>query len=348
MALQLAGRRSVLLLDRKTTFGPQIGESLHPDGHRLLAELGLLRSMNDQGHAAYHANRSVWGSDRPVDMDFLRHPDGAGWHLDRARFDLWLRDNAVARGATIATGARINRIARDAGQWRIEFSDRMGCHEVGASIIVDGGGRKSPIARSLGVRRRPAPCDRLACGWVHLKGTGDHGSGLTVVEATSQGWWYTAPLPEGGRVLAFHTDRDLPAAQIAYDFSGLPGHARATTLEISRTLVGEGDPTIVAKGYTAANGSFLERSAGECWLAVGDAALATDPIAARGLLHALYTGAAAASAIERAHSGQPNAFDTYAGTVADLIREYERLWRFGYAQEKRFASSAFWQRRMLP
>ena len=31
----------------------------------------------------------------------MRDPDGHGWHLDRARFDAWLRHTAVARGAML-------------------------------------------------------------------------------------------------------------------------------------------------------------------------------------------------------------------------------------------------------
>jgi len=38
------------------------------------------------------------------------------------------------------------------------------------------------------------------------------GVGLTTVEAISDGWWYTAPLAEERRVLAFLTDAYLPAA----------------------------------------------------------------------------------------------------------------------------------------
>jgi hypothetical protein len=63
------------------------------------------------------------------------------------------------------------------------------------------------------------------------------------------------------------------------------------------------------------------------------------------LLHALYTGIAASPAIERALSGQPDAFDEYAATVVDLAAAYERVWRFGYARETRFPESVFWQRR---
>ena len=62
------------------------------------------------------------------------------------------------------------------------------------------------------------------------------GSGLTVVEAVEDGWWYTAPLPDGRRVLAFFTDADLPAARIAYD-TAQPYRHTVTAPEIHAIVI---------------------------------------------------------------------------------------------------------------
>jgi (2Fe-2S) ferredoxin len=35
----------------------------------------------------------------------------------------------------------------------------------------------------------------------------------TYTEAAPDGWWYTAVLPDRWRIIAFHTDSDLPAAR---------------------------------------------------------------------------------------------------------------------------------------
>ena len=280
-ALMLAPGRSVVLVDRRSEVAPRIGKSLHPAARRLLAELGLLEAMTAEGHAVYHANRAVWGDRRPAESDFLRHPDGPGWHLDRARFDRWLRDRAVARGASLVVGLAIDGIARHDGRWRVELSDHTSSHVVDADIVVDASGRTSPIAAALGMRRTHNDDDRLACSSIHLNCSGSLGAGITIVEATTDGWWYTAPLPGNGRVLAFHTDRDLPAARIAADHAGLPEHARTTTREVAQVLETCADAPIIANGYTAANGSALRRPFGEGWLAVGDAAIATDPLPLR-------------------------------------------------------------------
>jgi len=300
--------------------------------------------MAGQGHAAYHANRTVWGDGIPREQDFLRHPDGPGWHLDRSRFDQGLRDCAVARGAKFMGPTRIEQLKVCGGHWRAEVSNESGLHIITADIFVEAGGRRSPLARSLGTRREIDGIDRLTCSWVHLRDNSSYGGGITIVEATSEGWWYTAPVPNGVRVLAFHTDRDLPAARIAAEPAKLAIKARASTREVARALK-EWDESVLASGYTQANGSFLSSSVGENWLAVGDAALATDPIAARGLLHAMYTGLAGAAAIERRLSGEHHALSQYASMLKGLIAEYRRGRHYCYGQESRFPNSAFWQRR---
>ena len=265
--------------------------------------------------------------------------------MDRAGFDQWLRDSAIARGVALRPGLRLVHIAWHDARWRAELSDGTTHHVVVADILVDASGARSAVARTLGVRRTHERQDRLACGWAHLRCTGGHGAGITIVEATADGWWYTAPLPGGSRALAFHTDRDLPAARIAANLTGLPKYACATTQEVARALATCDHSPIIASGYTAANGSFLQRPVGEGWLAVGDAAIATDPIAARGLLQALYTGIVAAKTIGRHLSGDTDAFQIYAAVVADLFEQYQRGRQHCYAQEKRFPESAFWQRR---
>jgi hypothetical protein len=51
-------------------------------------------------------------------------------------------------------------------------------------------------------------------------------------------------------------------------------------------------------GLTAAHSSALEPCAAERWIAVGDAGLSFDPLSAQGLLHAPFTGLAAAEAAD--------------------------------------------------
>ena len=229
---------------------PRIGEALPPAARRLLADMGLLDAFLRERHTPCYGNRSVWGARTPEVTDFMRDPDGHGWHLDRARFDSWLRFVAVARGARLLAPASPSLIRRADGRWQVQLTTHRGIVDLSAAFAIDAGGRAAPLARRLGAKRHVT--DRLVCGWVHGRArSSGRGIGLTTVEAISDGWWYTAPLPEERRVFAFLTDADLPAARIAHLGIRLAEHA-ADTDEVGAILA-ECEFTPEQGGFTAAH-----------------------------------------------------------------------------------------------
>ncbi len=178
--------------------------------------MGLFEDFVTQGYAPCYGNRAVWGAETGLESDFLRDPHGHGSHLDRARFDTWLRRIAVARGALLLTPARLVAIQRSGDGWQVGIATAQGAVNLAVGFVVDAAGRAASLARRLGTHLRVS--DRLVCGWVHGWARPiRRGAGLTTVEAVEDGWWYTTTLPEGPRALAFLTDADLPAARIAHD-----------------------------------------------------------------------------------------------------------------------------------
>src|SRR5262249_52412441 len=104
-ALNLAPTRRVILVERRTDGVARMGEALPPAARRLLADMGLLQEFLRERNLPCHGNRAFWGGQRMTETDFLRDTDGHGWHIDRTRFDAWLRRVAVARGAILVTPA---------------------------------------------------------------------------------------------------------------------------------------------------------------------------------------------------------------------------------------------------
>lgn len=98
-------------------------------------------------------------------------------------------------------------------------------------------------------------------------------------------------------------------------------------------------------GFTAAHGAELEPCAGRSWLAVGDAALAIDPLSSQGLLNALYTGLAAAESADRYLAGAINALTDYIETIRGVRELYRRDLALWYDTEKRWPNRPFWRRR---
>jgi flavin-dependent dehydrogenase len=332
-ALNLAPTRRVALIDRRIAPTPRIGESLPPATRRLLTDMGLFEAFRREGHAPCYGNRSVWGSATPTETDFLRDPDGHGWHLDRARFESWLRHIALERGAALIVPTSLVACEHDGRHWHVMLNNAC---TLRADLLIDASGRSATLARRLGARRYVE--DRLVCRWTHGRAHG--GGGLTVVEAVEDGWWYTAPLPAGRRVLAFHSDADLPAAR-----SPALIERAAHTIELSQTLAACDFTPDKQAGMAVAHSAVLAPCVGSAWLATGDAALSFDPLSAQGLLNALFTGLAAAEAADCHLSSQEGALPGYATTIAGIHAAYRRHLDFWYRRETRWPDAPFWRRR---
>jgi flavin-dependent dehydrogenase len=159
-----------------------------------------------------------------------------------------------------------------------------------------------------------------------------------------QGWWYSSPLPGGRRLLALQTDADRPAARFARSGEGLLAAARETPA-VAALLVRTGFRAASPARFTAAHGCRLDPAAGEGWLAAGDAALSLDPLAARGIFNALFTGFAGAEAADRHLAGDPDALPGHARLLARLADAYERERAHWYVEEARWPGEPFWARR---
>jgi flavin-dependent dehydrogenase len=341
-ALNLAPTRTVVLVDRESHPRPRIGESLPPAARRLFTDMGLWESFQSQGHSPCYGNRAVWGSPQAFETDFLRDPDGHGWHIDRARFDMWLRGIAVDRGAMLLAPGLLNSIEWDGQKWRARVGTVEGFVDLIARVVIDAGGRANPVAGSLGARRKLG--DKLVCSWVSGKARPiRRGAGFTYVEATEDGWWYSAPLPDNRRVLAFHTDSDLPTARSVADPKRLLELA-SVNRELGAVL-SESGFSREQSGFAAAHSAILQPLAGPAWFAVGDAACSFDPLSSQGLLNALFTGLAAAEAADRHLSGAANVQSEYLQTVNQVYITYQQHLIRWYGSETRWSDQSFWRRR---
>ena len=340
-ALNLASTRQVLLVDRRAAPIARIGESLPPAARRLLTDMGLWDDFLRQGHAACYGNRALWNG-VAAEHDFIRDPDGQGWHLDRAQFESWLQAHAVSRGATLLRSTTLDSVTAIADGWQVTLDTAGGCDEVQAKVLIDASGRAASLSKQLGALRLHH--DQLVCLWLSGRDQNSVVDSRSQIEAVEHGWWYTASLPGQRRVLAFHTDSDLSVARALRGPAALLDAARAT-MEISAQLDAAGfiaDAEIVT---TAAHSATLQPVAGARWCAAGDAAISFDPLSSQGFFNALYTGLSAALACDRRLSGEVAAFDDYSNDLHRIETAYMQHLDFWYGQEKRWPDSAFWQRR---
>lgn len=336
LALARAGRR-VLLADLRGERSPalKIGETLPAVAAAVLRDLGLHERIERAGMAIPSAGTSAaWGGGQPLENDAIVDPHGHGWHLDRLRFDTWLREQARAAGAQLCEGRVVAKHAGDRVAVQV-----IGGRErtIGCRWVLDATGRRAAIARGKGARRERR--DRLVALYASVRTRSDVDA-RTRVEATPSGWWYSALVGSGRRIVAFLTDADLvePERRTRAGFLA----ALDNTVHVLRSA----DPTLTcAPATTAAHGARLAPAVGEDWLAVGDAALAFDPLSSQGMLNALVTGLQGATAVDARLRGDDGAIAAYERRLLGVWSAYELNRARAYALERRWPDAEFWARR---
>jgi flavin-dependent dehydrogenase len=338
VALKQAGIASVVLVDGGPPAGAAIGETIPPDARLLLDRLGLWQAFLDEGHEPCLGSASAWGNAVLGHNDFLLNPQGSGWHLDRARFDDFLRRHAVEAGASRIEARFVDAEDRGDG-WRLRLT---GERTLDARFVVDAGGRASAFARAVGARRMAL--DRLSFVYGFFDAADARSrSRLTLLEAVAEGWWYAAALPGEMLAVAFAGD----AESVRADGLGQEGRwleAALATRHLASRLAG----CLFLPGSLAprvAASFLLDRVQGPRWLAVGDAAACFDPLAAQGIYKALEDGLNGAASIAAALRAGGDLAGDYAETARARFDEYLVNRNHFYGLERRWPDSAFWRRR---
>lgn len=322
-----------------------IGESLPAIAGHLLRKQGLEALL--EGHRPAFGNVSAWGGDELVATDFIHDPHGLGWHLDRARFDRELRAHAVAAGAELRS-QRVRNATRDPSGWTLQLDDDS---LERAACVIDATGRRASIAKREGAKRERDDALIALYAWTNRVdldpvASGERVGERTLVESVAEGWWYTAPLPQG-RVVALHVDADT-ARRARREFApriAETRHVRDLLEPAALPRAGAGANPILRPHAMEACGARLSSFVGRGWVAVGDAALSFDPIAAQGIFNALYTGMRAGEAVDVALRGDPSALSLYSRRLEEIRAAYVTRRAHVYELETRFAASAFWRRR---
>lgn len=283
ISLRQLGREVVLLGDGIDG----VGEQLHPAARPLLHSLGL---TDLPGQLDCVGINTVWDSSALFEQNFLSHPFGNGWLLDRVGFGETLRKTAQFAGAKLRVPSRILGISRDASggrRWNLKLSDG----DEKCDWLVDATGRRGAVARLLGVKRTRIDRQVAIVGWLDANGSDDVDLTLTV-EKVENGWWYSCRLPGERRVVGYVT-------HARPDAKNWEARLRATQ-HLSRLVQNYRLESPLS--VRAADSTILEKCYGRGWIAIGDAALSYDPLASRGLVSALDQGIRVAPLIGAAES----------------------------------------------
>lgn len=326
---------SVAIVDSLRPRRTRLGETLSPDAGPILAQLGVDAFAAGE-HARCQGTIALWGSSEAHYNDFLYHPSGHGWRLDRERFDAALAEEARRRGVFWIEG-QVGSVSRQGDEWQAAIGDAT----VSARLIVEATGRQALIAQRLGAKRV------IADALVGIAGVFDSTGTMleerwALIEACRNGWCYCAVLPDGRVAVVAMTDSDLAHAAHLHDarmwrewIEALP----RTGERIAGAALMEGPVVASATSHR------LDRLTGDGWLAAGDAATAFDPLSSQGISKALRTGIRAANAIREWLNGNALSLESYAGAVAAEYAAYLGARNRYYMMERRWSEAPFWQRR---
>jgi flavin-dependent dehydrogenase len=336
VATALAHRgRTVAVFERSRFESLRVGETLGAEIQPLLRALGAWDAFVALPQLPFRTVCSAWGSSELSERASITNPFGDGFHVDRTSFDLMLARVAERTGAALHIGSGFCRVtAHDTG-FQIHLPDGP---PVDARFVVDASGRGAPATSSLANRGRWISCDRLVgvVGRVALSSGDPH----LLIEASEDGWWYVAPQPDGTAIVALMTDSDLTPAGAR---SELSTRWRAAVARTEHTAARIRSATLVeALRIVRAETGYLDSDRASGFCAVGDAAMALDPLAGTGVARALRSALDAAASIDRALDGAPLA----PSTIAEHFRhDLDRRARY-YLLERRWPTAPFWARRL--
>jgi flavin-dependent dehydrogenase len=314
----------------------RIGEHLPPRAWASLETLGARDLVARGPHRSCPGVASRWGGDAEEGRDYLFQPWLAGANLDRAAFDRDLANEVGRQRGRVFADRPARALAPAGGGWRLTLAGDV---VVESAFIVDATGRRAWVGRRAGARI--AAVDRLVALWARFRPDPAPCDARLRVGAVSRGWCYAAPLADDTVAAAYLTDADLvPTPR---------DRAAAWTVQLrSGVALGVAPGTLLGGGLrvVAARSQWLEPAAGRRWIAVGDAAMAFDPLSSAGIAKALADGVLAADTVTRALTGDVSAPDEWSAAVQHRLEIFLADRRHYYGLERRWPDSPFWRRRL--
>lgn len=344
MSVILAGMGiPCLVLEPQTEPVLKPGETLPPNAAHLVSLLNMEEALQHPAHRAHTGNLVYWEQDEPQQRYFLNEPGGNGWHLHRGLFEQQLREKATGNNVQLLTGWHCSAVTPTGNGWQLQCSNNCGeTKTIETAFLADATGRAARIARLLGVPRISA--DKLTAYSAWLPASPSGLQGTTFIEAVEEGWWYAAPLSDNKTIVCFFTDADihqLPEKNILPQWWFNKWAKTKRLKEYFTPPLATPNAVMVHPASTSA----LQQIAGKNWLALGDAAFTTDPLASYGLTAAMGSAVYAANAIRDCLNNNPDAPAAYQWAQQNAFNNCMGMLQHQYGRVQRWPGSLFWERR---
>lgn len=257
---------------------PELPESLTPSCQKFFDLLGISPAIDAAGFVRSGGHTVWWGAPEARVEPFA---GGArGWQVSSGRLSAAMLAEAVRAGAVVHPAALS---ADQALVWP-------------ATYLIDSSGRAGVLARHAGRRSEPGHRTVALIGtwrrtgpwpvedWTH-----------TLLESYEDGWAWSIPLNATDRSVAVMVDPKTTALAKGDGAEATYRSEIAKTHHLARVVAGA--QLLSRPGGWDASMYSAERTSGDRWLLVGDAASFVDPLSSAGVRKAMASGWLAAAAL---------------------------------------------------
>lgn len=345
LSLLLHTQLDVTLIDHSAFDMSSIGEHIDNSLFDLLSYLEIDREQFEaDSFIEGYSNMAAWGNTHISSRNSIHNPTGKSYQLDRGKFDLLMISEVARRGGRIFPRTRCIKIEQlPDGHWKILLRHQeRGDFILQAKFLIDASGRQGSICRSLNI---PAGKQDKLIGIGAFLQFEDHRilPQEVFLETVEQGWWYCATLPNQRMTVTLFTDADIAKQQQLQKPENW-NKLLAATVHVKKRVKNAHayDIPWVRNAFSQLTDSTTKTN----FLAVGDAAVAFDPISSMGIGFAVSSACHAARAINYFFDGDSSYIQSYQLSLSDIFSNYLDLRKRYYSSERRWSDSPFWQRRL--
>lgn len=207
-----------------------------------------------------------------------------GINVERAAFDKHLLDYAITKGTLLHIG-KLQTVRRHEIGWLVSVQTDAGAIELTSPLVVDATGRNASLLRQFDVGLERLGDQYAVCRWLKRKSDDVLAGVPLMIAAGPSGWWSCVEADAHTLSLTFYASqammrsKGLRATQwIDAHLAEVPAFTERVRRMGGATLAEAVFPAFPARALTAAGPGFL---------ALGDAAVAYDPVSGLGVAKAM-------------------------------------------------------------
>ncbi|PHS04196.1 MAG: hypothetical protein COA88_14030 [Kordia sp.] len=293
----------------------EIPETLPPSALVLLESLNLLELFKKSSSKTF-GYHSIWNSNILITDNFFDHnPYKYGLKLNKKEL---LNDLGELVRDHVIQFNHINEVDRSDKNVTVKVESNNTLQTINGRVIVDATGRNRAILKLLGVTTESFDNQvALSCHVPYFK----HPKLIhrVFVESFENGWGIVSSLNEQINGITLYTQKGSSILPQLKDYRNWKELLSNTKL-LKDFLTDDRNRKVVGGN---ANSSRASQVTGSNWLAIGDAAIAFDPVSSHGISNAIYCTYLASNAIEsHVTNNTTSPFQNYDDTICQIFNEY--------------------------